>query len=88
MEPPEKEISKENLVVTCPHCQEIVLIEKLNCCIFRHGVLKQNGKQIEPHLCKEKCDKMIINNLIYGCGKPFFVRLIEGNYIAEICDYI
>ena len=24
-----------NIVVECPHCKEPVLIEKINCCIFR-----------------------------------------------------
>ena len=26
-----------NIVVECPHCKEPVLIEKINCCIFRHA---------------------------------------------------
>jgi len=26
--------------VICPHCNEPILIEKLNCCIFRHGIMK------------------------------------------------
>jgi hypothetical protein len=26
-------------VVICPHCNEPVIIEKINCAIFRHGVL-------------------------------------------------
>jgi hypothetical protein len=54
----------ENIVVVCPYCQESVLIEKLNCCIFRHGVIKQTGKQMDPHLCKEKCDHLFTPFLI------------------------
>jgi hypothetical protein len=34
----EKEIN-ENIIVICPTCKEPVLIEKLNCCIFRHAIL-------------------------------------------------
>jgi len=26
-------------VLKCPHCNEYVIIEKINCAIFRHGVL-------------------------------------------------
>lgn len=83
-----------NLVVECPHCKEPVLIEKLNCCIFRHGVLKNNEKQIEPHASKDLCDYYVKNDLIYGCGKPFKVILNENSIndddklIAVICDYI
>ena len=28
----------EEPIVVCPHCKESILIEKLNCGIFRHGV--------------------------------------------------
>ena len=27
------------IIVFCPHCQDPIVIEKLNCCIFRHGTL-------------------------------------------------
>jgi hypothetical protein len=66
-----------------------IIIEKVNCGIFRHGIFKSNGKQIDPHASKEKCDIYINNNKIYGCGKPY--KLIKENeeiYKAIICDYI
>jgi hypothetical protein len=75
--------------IICPHCDEPILIEKLNCCIFRHGALKANGKQIEPHASKELCDFYIKKDMIYGCGKPFqIVQNADGEYTAVICDYI
>jgi hypothetical protein len=78
-----------NLIISCPHCLENILIEQLNCCIFRHGVFKNNGIQIEPHSPKERCDHYIQNKLIYGCGKPFKIIKNENNeYRAIICDYI
>jgi len=80
--PEEPEIS---LLVTCPHCQCYIFIEKLNCRIFRHGVFKLSGQQIPPHLDKVECDKLISEQRIYGCGKPF---RINNELIAEICDYI
>ncbi len=83
-----------NIVVTCPHCKDPVLIEKMNCCIFRHGALKCNGRQINAHAPKHLCDLYIKKNLINGCGKPFQIIPNENSkdeddkFIAIICDYI
>lgn len=75
-------------ILICPHCNEFLIIKKLNCSIFRHGIFKHNFKQINPHLSKIECDKLFNNNLIYGCGKPFQI-LIENNIWNIIkCDYI
>jgi hypothetical protein len=78
----------EEPVVICPHCNNFVLIEKIDCAIFRHGVLKEKNEQINPHSSKELCDYYLTNNLIYGCGKPFKILKKDNIYIAEICDYI
>ena len=80
-----------DFVVECPHCFKPVLIEKINCAIFRHGILKSNGQQMEPHCVKELCDSYAEKDLIFGCGKPFKVivnPLHDDNFIAVICDYI
>jgi len=83
-----------NIVVECPHCKEPILIEKLNCCIFRHGIFRSTGIQIHPHAEKYVCDLFVKNNLIYGCGKPFTVipnetsKNEDDKFIAIICDYI
>jgi len=78
-----------HIIVTCPHCNEFVLIEELNCCIFRHGVFIENDKQIDPHCSKELCDYYVNNKKIYGCGKPYKIIVDEkNNYIAIKCDYI
>lgn len=80
-----------NIVLECPHCKEHVLIEQLNCCIFRHGIYVGSGKQIDPHLPKDQCVLLAKTKLIYGCGKPFKIVKKEGlenEYIAEECDYI
>ena len=80
----------EYIVIQCPHCKDSVLIylKELNCHIFRHGIYKNNLKQIDPHLNKEKCDNLYKNNLIYGCGKPFKIIKKNEEYLSEICDYI
>jgi len=77
----------DHLILHCPHCHEIIFILKceLNCRIFRHGLHKKNLQQIDPHLSKEKCDELILNDSIIGCGKPFRIGHTEE---AEICDYL
>ena len=58
-------------LVKCPHCLEDVIIQKMNCGVFRHGVYKDTGKQVNPHASQETCNKLIKKNLIYGCGQMF-----------------
>lgn len=75
--------------VICPHCSDLIWIEQINCGIFRHGVFKHNHQQIPPHAPKEECEHFISQNLIYGCGQPFRIRLdVNGQPIVEICDWI
>ena len=77
-----------NIIVTCPHCDDQIIIEQLNCKIFRHGILKSNNTQINPHANKEECDFYINNDLIYGCGKPFIIVENNNELKTEICEYI
>lgn len=70
--------------VSCPHCGGLVIIQAVNCAIFRHGVYKHNNKQIPPHLPKIECDKLVEENAVWGCGKPFKY----ANKSAIKCDYI
>lgn len=81
-------MSDEDPILTCPHCSGAILIKKINCGIFRHGIFKKNSKQIDPHAPKKVCDKYIKKNLINGCGKPFKVVLVDELIKTEICDYI
>jgi DNA-directed RNA polymerase subunit RPC12/RpoP len=77
--------SLRNEIVTCPHCQVKMIILELNCKIFRHGVYKSNFQQIDSHMDKNECERLVSNNLIYGCGKPF---RIDDNNNAIVCEYI
>jgi hypothetical protein len=74
--------------IQCPHCNDTIIIEELNCAIFRHAVLIDTLQQINPHSSKEICDDLIKNKKIFGCGKPFKIIIKDDIYIAEICDYI
>lgn len=73
------------LIIQCPHCNLFVIIESINCGIFRHGVFKINGEGIPPHSPKEFCDTVFQKGEIWGCGKPF---QILNNLEIKICDYI
>ena len=75
-------------IVICPHCKDPIIIQKINCGIFRHGVFKQTGKQMKPHLDQSACEQLFNNHIIYGCGKPF--KIVQKNDIltAIECGYI
>jgi hypothetical protein len=75
-------------MIECPHCKEYIIIEQINCGIFRHGILKSNLKQINPHSSEELCKFYIDTNKIYGCGKPFQIVEINNQYEITICGYI
>lgn len=74
----------------CPHCDHLVSVrvQEINCAIFRHGNFKESLKPIDPHLCKEECDRLVTEGLIFGCGKPFQLVRRNDKYVVEICGYI
>jgi hypothetical protein len=67
----------------CPHCGGLVEIIEINCGIFRHGIIKETGQQMDPHSSKEICEHLVENNLIYGCGKPF--EIVNDKLVP--CEY-
>lgn len=79
-----------DIVFKCPHCSNIIIVNEgdINCGIFRHAVYKNNMNPINPHETKEMCDKLVLENLVFGCAKPF--RIIKENnaYQIEVCEYI
>jgi len=83
-------MNSNDIMITCPECFGVILVKKsdINCKIFRHGVLKSNNQQINPHSTEEECQYFINNKLIYGCGKPFRIFLEDEKWNAEICGYI
>lgn len=73
-------------VFPCPHCLSLIRVRKdqLKCRIFRHGVFKKNGRGINPHLGKKKCDELTRKACVYGCAKPFeFINGGEENDGSE-----
>ena len=68
--------------MNCPHCGIGIIIDAVNCGVFRCGVYKDTFVQVHPHLSQEEC--AALEGLIYGCGKPF--TLLEGALVP--CGYI
>jgi len=66
----------------------MIEIIEFNCCIFRCGIYKSNNKQIDPHLPKEECDRIVREDLIYSCGKPFQIENKDKTLIVKKCAYI
>lgn len=76
----------------CPNCDGLIEVKnnELNCRIFRHGVYVKGplgliGQPMNPHETKEKCEKMVDEQEILGCGKPF--KMNENLSIVQTCDY-
>jgi hypothetical protein len=82
--------TNDYVIVTCPHCQFPIYIKHkdFNCHIFRHAVYKHNNQPINPHLSNLECDQLKNRGFVYGCAKPFRLVNKNGEYTAEICDYI
>ena len=59
-------------IIECPNCGITIEVLEINCKIFRCGVIKTTMEQIPPHSSKEDCDKFVMDDLIYGCSKPFY----------------
>jgi hypothetical protein len=84
-----QECEECELVFKCPHCREFLLVEQINCAIFRHGVYKTTGKPIDPHSPQPVCESLVAQNAIYGCGKPFqLIKREDGQYSIRCCGYI
>jgi len=78
----------EEPILICPNCKDFFIMEKMNCGIFRHAIHISNGEQINPHASKEECEYYVNNKLVYGCGKPFIIKIINNKFETQICDYI
>lgn len=80
----------------CPHCNQKVFIEEINCGIFRCGVYKDTFEPIPPHSSQIECETLLTENKIFGCGKPFRIIIKSSTEIqkllaefkVEVCDYI
>ena len=78
------------LTFHCPHCAEKmqILVNEIACRIFRHGIMKEGYGQMNPHAPKSDCDRLVSEDLIYGCGKPFRLEPQGSAWRLEVCEYI
>jgi hypothetical protein len=76
-----------DIIIECPHCQGTVLVNKkdLNCMIFRHGILKDSGKQLDPHLPKKECDESTKNFLQNIASHALAIAAIKKDSSALGC---
>ena len=77
-------MSTSKTILPCPHCDIMIEVIEINCAIFRCGIYKDTGQQVEPHLSKYLCDALKENDKIWGCGKPF--QLVNGQLVK--CEYL
>lgn len=82
-------------IVTCPHCSTPVVIEQVNCAIFRHAAWRTTLEPVPPHATKTELETWASEGKIHGCARPF--RLIPRprqapseaiEYEAVACDYL
>jgi hypothetical protein len=76
-------------VFNCPHCSVEIIVAKneLNCHIFRHAIYKNTYEQVNPHLPLLECQKLLDNDMVYGCCKPFEIINRDNKMFAVKCDY-
>jgi hypothetical protein len=43
---------------------------------------------INPHASLEECNRLLNEDLIYGCAKPFQIIKHNNTYETKICDYL
>ena len=73
--------------VSCPMCNTTIEIphNQINCKIFRCGAYRKPGSPpINPHTSEVECNRLVQENLIWGCGKPF---RFDGKTIQP-CGYL
>ena len=80
---------EELLFFNCPNCDIEIIVHKteLNCRIFRHAVYKDTFIQVDPHLPEILCNKLIEENKVIGCCKPFEIIIENKNFVAVKCKY-
>lgn len=74
----------------CPHCKMHIHIawNDVRCRIFRCGVYSDTLIPIPPHSTKEYGDRLLKQNRVYGCTRPFQMIETNGTWHVSACDYI
>jgi len=73
-------------LINCPHCQISIEVLELNCCIFRCGVYRENGEQINQHMPEIEAKLLFLRDQIWGCGRQFRIsKLSNGSWLISQC---
>lgn len=77
----EIEFYDDFLLIKCPNCSGVVQVHKseTNCCIFRHGIYRNNFTQVNPHASQAQCESLIKSKQVYGCCLPFQLLKTTNN---------
>ena len=73
--------------ITCPHCNEVIEIEKVKCGIFLHAYNTKTGKSLNPHTKWYHVDKIRRSGNLVGCGGRFKLQLDKNGGIISIQLY-
>ena len=71
--------------MACPNCGASIVIESVNCGIFRCGVYKLSKQPIDPHAAKPTVDRLLKEKSIWGCGQPFQLMVLRDS-VARDCS--
>ena len=84
-------------VLECPHCGGGIVIDQMNCSIFRHGAASVDPRgrvddQIAPHASRQASAAKLGHYVTpggerqsYGCGKPYRMDRATGKLVK--CDW-
>lgn len=66
----------------CPHCNILIAVptKDIKCTRFCHGNFKKGLKPISPYTTKDESERLLKEDLIYGCGKPF---IFDGRKVIK-----
>ena len=64
-------IQKGDFYIYCPHCDQILYIDKIKCGLFLHAFDITTGKVLNPHSKLFYIDNLRRNGKLGGCGGRF-----------------
>lgn len=67
----------------CP-MEFMIADSEIHCGIFRCGVMRGSGDQIAVHATKEQCQRMLAEEMVYGCARPFTITKDPESGVFQI----
>lgn len=79
------------LFFECPWCSGMfeVAESEVNCGIFRHGINRTTGRQLDPHLTLAAYEDLSLSGNIYGgCGRPIRVTRRRRRCLSNLSESV